>query len=249
MAKDLPYFKFYCSEWSDGDISLEDMNIQGLFINVCAYYWSNEGVLTLSKCMKKFKLVPETDFKVLIESNIIKVDSNDNIIINFLNEQLQERDRQSVINKINGSKGGRPTQNKAKNNPKETENKPNGFISLTETITETEPKQKAIREEEKREEEKRKEDIHSLRLFVSQNLPNVSKMKTQLTNENCIDLIAKFERPLIKEKLLAMENTAKLSTKNLSVYLTLINWCSKENKPTQQTQSNVSPPSQYKRHE
>lgn len=171
MAKDLPYFKFYCSEWSDGDISLEDMNIQGLFINVCAYYWSNEGVLTLSKCMKKFKLVPESDFKVLIKSNIIKVDNNDNIIINFLNEQLQERDRQSIINKINGSKGGRPPQNKPKNNQIETENKPNGFISLTETITETEPKQKAIREEKKRKEEIRKEENKKEKIdFAKQNL-------------------------------------------------------------------------------
>ena len=158
MAKDLPYFKFYCSEWSDGDISLEDMNLQGLFINICAYYWSNEGVLTLSKCMKKFKLVPESDFKILIESLIIKIDSSDNIIINFLNEQLQERDKQSIINKINGSKGGRPPQNKPKENQKETENKPNGYNSLTETITETEAKQKAIREEEKRREKKREED-------------------------------------------------------------------------------------------
>jgi hypothetical protein len=249
MAKDLPYFKFYCSEWSDGDISLEDMNIQGLFINVCAYYWSNEGVLTLSKCKKKFKLVPESDFKVLIESNIIKVDSNDNIVINFLNEQLQERDRQSVINKINGSKGGRPSQNKPKDNQTETEEKPNGFVSLTEPITETEPKQKAIIEEEKREEEKREENIHPLRLFVSDNFPNVSKMKTQLTNENCIELIERFKKPLIHEKLLAMENTAQLTKKNLSVYLTLINWCSKEIKttPLLQTDKPVHTPNPKKR--
>ena len=33
MAKDLPYFKFFCSEWNDGDITLEDFNLQGLFIN------------------------------------------------------------------------------------------------------------------------------------------------------------------------------------------------------------------------
>lgn len=251
MAKDLPYFKFYCSEWSDGDISLEDMNIQGLFINVCAYYWSNEGVLTLSKCKKKFKLVSDKDFNTLIESNIIKIDSNDNIIINFLNEQLQERDKQSLINKINGSKGGRPPQNKPKDNPIETETKPNGYISLTETITETEPKQKAIREEEKREEEKR-EEIHTLRLFVSDNFPNVSKMKTQLTNENCIDLIKRFDKKLIHEKLLAMENTAQLTKKNLSVYLTLINWCSKEVKsPTQQLPLNNIPfvPNQKKQYE
>ena len=49
MAKDLPYFKFFCSEWNDGDITLESYKIQGLFINVCSYYWSNECDLSLIK--------------------------------------------------------------------------------------------------------------------------------------------------------------------------------------------------------
>ena len=47
MAKSLPYFKFFCSEWSDGDITLEDYQTQGLFINICAYYWSNECIVEL----------------------------------------------------------------------------------------------------------------------------------------------------------------------------------------------------------
>jgi len=93
-------------------------------------------------------------------------------------------------------------------------------------------------------------EIHPLRLYVSQNFTNVSKLKTQLTNKQCIDLLKEFGNKLIDEKLKAMENTAQLTKKNLSVYLTLVNWCSKETKstlPTQQT--NVSPPSQYKKHE
>jgi len=112
---------------------------------------------------------------------------------------------------------------------------------------------KIEKEEEKEEEkEKEKEDIHALRLYVSENFPNVSKMKNQLTNENCIELVTKFGSTLIRDKLLAMENTAQLTKKNLSVYLTLINWCSKDIKQSQlpiQQQVKVSPPSPYKRHE
>ena len=55
MAKDLPYFKFFCSEWNDGDITLEDYETQGLFINICSYYWSNECDITFTKLKKKFK--------------------------------------------------------------------------------------------------------------------------------------------------------------------------------------------------
>jgi len=85
MAKDLPYFKFFCSEWSDGDITLEDYETQGLFINICAYYWSNECVLELSKLKKRFK-ENAVLIELLINNNLIKV--NDNIVfINFLNEQ------------------------------------------------------------------------------------------------------------------------------------------------------------------
>ena len=62
MAKDLPYFKFFCSEWSDGDITLEDFETQGLFINICAYYWSNECIVSLDKVNKKFKLCSEKCF-------------------------------------------------------------------------------------------------------------------------------------------------------------------------------------------
>ena len=55
MAKQLPYFKFFVSEWSDGDITIEDYNIQGLFINICSYYWSKECELSTKILYKRFK--------------------------------------------------------------------------------------------------------------------------------------------------------------------------------------------------
>jgi len=100
MAKDLPYFKFFCSEWSDGDITLETYETQGLFINICAYYWSNECVLELSKLKKRFRNDAEL-VDLLIENNLIKV--NDGyVVINFLNEQKFERNEQSKVKSIGG---------------------------------------------------------------------------------------------------------------------------------------------------
>ena len=55
MAKDLPYFKFFCSEWNDGDITLETYEHQGLFINICSYYWSNECNVNFDKLLKRFR--------------------------------------------------------------------------------------------------------------------------------------------------------------------------------------------------
>lgn len=142
MAKDLPYFKFFCSEWTDGDITLESLEVQGLFINICSYYWSNECDVNLDKLKKKFR-GQEKKIDLLIGTGIIKIKSNlGEVIINFLDEQRSERNVKSKVNSLNGAKGGRPKK------PIESENKPNALNSLSET--------KGIkkRREEKREEEK-----------------------------------------------------------------------------------------------
>ena len=141
MAKELPYFKFFVSEWADGDITLEEFDTQGLFINLCAYYWSNDCSITLTKAKKKFKHCRPECFNELIDSGIIKLES-DLIVINFLVDQLLEREAKSIQNSINGKKGGRPKKRS------KTEKKPNGFNSLSETKA----KQKPLREEKRRKE-------------------------------------------------------------------------------------------------
>ena len=144
--KELPYFKFYTNEWITGDITFLDYEAQGLFINLCAYYWSKDATLTLKNAKRKFSDVNENCFDQLIESDIIKI-NEDKIIIKFLDEQRGERGKLSETNSINGSKGGRPKKQI------ETEIKPTALFIESETIT------KKSNIEEKREEEKRKEEI------------------------------------------------------------------------------------------
>ena len=47
MAKGLPYFKFTPSEWLTGNICFEPLEVQGLFINICALYWQRDGQLSI----------------------------------------------------------------------------------------------------------------------------------------------------------------------------------------------------------
>lgn len=102
MAKELPYFKFFVSEWNDGDITLESFHIQGLFINVCSYYWSKECDLDLETLNKKFRHNVK-DIQELIETDLVKI-TNDKISIDFLDEQQQERGKLSKQNSVNAKK-------------------------------------------------------------------------------------------------------------------------------------------------
>lgn len=87
MSIKLPYFKFFSGEWLNGDITLEDYELQGLFISICAYYWHRDCDVTYEQLVKKFRsnricdLVPE----------FIQVDDNDEVVsIEFLEEQFGE---------------------------------------------------------------------------------------------------------------------------------------------------------------
>ena len=57
--KELPYFKFYCNEWITGNITFLDYETQGLFINLCAFYWSKNGSLKLNHAKLKFNRIKQ----------------------------------------------------------------------------------------------------------------------------------------------------------------------------------------------
>lgn len=151
MAKELPYFKFYTSEWLDGDITIEDLETQGLFINICALYWSKEGEVYIDKLIKRFRYAGEDCFKPLIDEGFIYVNEDGKINISFLDEQMKERVKTSKTNSLNGSKGGRPKKQV------KSEIKPPALFSESQ-IKANESNKEERRGEEKREEEKR-EDI------------------------------------------------------------------------------------------
>lgn len=132
MAKELPYFKFYVNEWINGDITLETLEVQGTFINVCAYYWSKECNVSKDTLFKKFRNEAE-NINILLASKVIKF-KGDTVVISFLDEQLQSKEVQIITNRRNGALGGRPRK-------EETKEKPNGLIfanrNESEPITET----------------------------------------------------------------------------------------------------------------
>ena len=94
MAKDLPYFKFYCSEWDNGNVTLCSLEAQGLFVNLCSLYWQKEGKLDLSMADQKVLSLNKVASKELQDRKIFRVVKR-KIVIGFLNEQLQERAKTS----------------------------------------------------------------------------------------------------------------------------------------------------------
>lgn len=150
MAKDLPYFKFFCSEWSDGDITLESFEAQGVFINVCSYYWSNECKVEHKKLLKKFRGFEEV-INNLINENIFKVDNEQNVSISFLDEQQKERS--------NKSKGGKASARLRKDKKQQNVNRLSTEVQQNVNRLSTDPSTEAqLLREEKRREEKIRED-------------------------------------------------------------------------------------------
>lgn len=166
MSKRLPYFQFEPAEWLAGDIMFCSLAAQGLFTTIKALYWQKDCDLSLEQAIKRLK--NEELFEELISEKIIKINYG-KITINFLDEQWEKLSEKSKINSKNGSLGGRPKK------PIESEKKPNGYVSLSKTETET----KALRREEiiednnkKKKEKKSKEELTTNVVVDLKNQPN-----------------------------------------------------------------------------
>jgi hypothetical protein len=124
MAKELPYFKFEPAEYLTKNISFCSLSAQGLFINICSYYWQRNCKLTIDQVLKRLNYQEEVD--ELISEGIIDL-NGEFITIKFLDNQLVDVEKTSKQNSANGAKGGRPKK------PIESENKPTALIPLSET--------------------------------------------------------------------------------------------------------------------
>lgn len=161
MSKRLPYFQFEPAEWLAGDIMFCSLSARGLFTDIIALYWQKECELTIDQVKRRFNC--ESELEELISEKIIKIENN-NIIIEFLDNQLVKAIGKSKVNSENGSKGGRPKRIKEPNkNPNESEKKPNAFNSVIENESEKKP----IREDKIREDNIREDKIKANKVFTS----------------------------------------------------------------------------------
>jgi hypothetical protein len=167
MSKELPYFKFFSGEWLNGDITLEDYELQGLFINVCAYYWHKDGDTNFDQLIKKFR----TNNIVNLIPDFLECDEENGGIISiaFLDEQLGEfKIRKKKLSNA-GKKGARRK------------------AELKEQATLTPPLSDplAIREDKEEEKEKKKiKKIEDRRKDFATSLKDYSdKFSTDMINE------------------------------------------------------------------
>lgn len=86
MAKELPYFKFFVSEWILGRISDHSDKVQGAFIIAICHYWNKECKYNRIDFERK---IGKKRFKMLLDLKFFEVE-NEMIYIDFLNEQHAE---------------------------------------------------------------------------------------------------------------------------------------------------------------
>jgi hypothetical protein len=114
MAKELPYFRFTVQEWQNGDITLEGIEAQGVFINACCYYWLSDCSVTLEKLKKRLNTL-DSIVDRLVEVEIIKHDEKtDFISIKFLDEQFDMLSDMRKKRQKAGKKGGKQKSSNAK---------------------------------------------------------------------------------------------------------------------------------------
>jgi hypothetical protein len=89
MAAELPYFKFEPGEWQSGMIQLCSLESKGLFIELCCLYWTRLGDLPYALALQKLCHGNATLLQELENNQIYEIEGS-NIIIKFLNEQLNE---------------------------------------------------------------------------------------------------------------------------------------------------------------
>ena len=110
MSKELPYFRFYASEWLEGDITLEEMATQGLFTNIMAWYWKRDCEITkefISKRLVKDNQMLNECFEALFDAEIITINSDGLLVIDFLSEQHGSLSLISTKRSKAGRKGGK----------------------------------------------------------------------------------------------------------------------------------------------
>jgi len=104
MAKELPYFRFTSQDWQNGCITLEPMDVQGVFVNCCSYYWLSNCSIT--KAVLKLRLSGyEKQIDRLYEIGAIK-EGPEESYIDFLDEQWRLLREFREKKRIAGRKGG-----------------------------------------------------------------------------------------------------------------------------------------------
>ncbi len=105
MANELPYFRFFVQEFQNSKVSIESYQVQGVYLNICSFYWVNDCNLTLSILLKKFKNCKSV-INLLLKNEIIYHEKrHDKIEIEFLKNQYIILNEKRKLRQVAGLKG------------------------------------------------------------------------------------------------------------------------------------------------
>ncbi len=191
MAKGFPFFKFISAKWLSGSIVLEDLETQGLFINICALYWERDGDLAIDDINRRFK---NPDCLKRLIGYFIQ-ENEGSISIEFLDEQLVEADHVSTKNSENGKKSAL---------------KRAGLLENSTTVQRPFNKVKESKEEKKESKEEIKYDFISIdfeKIFLrwlDYKIARKEKYKSDDSLKTCYKKLLKFSNnnPSIAEKII-----------------------------------------------
>ena len=139
MAKELPYYQFEVAEYLAGDIMTCSLEAQGLFSIIKCLYWQKQCQLNTKQILKRYD--KEELLDELVDEVAIKIDSDGDLSITFLDIQYQSFKERRVKLSEAGRKGGSSKRE----------------ATLKPPLSEVKATPKHI--EENREEENREEDI------------------------------------------------------------------------------------------
>ena len=85
MAKENPWFKFEPAEWMFGRIQRQTPEVKAVFIDLICMYWHKQCNMSVEDAELDFG---SENILTLLSNKIIFEDEKDNIIINFLDSQM-----------------------------------------------------------------------------------------------------------------------------------------------------------------
>ena len=150
--KELPFFKFRPDDYIQGEITLCSETAQGVFMHICAWYWSKQCFIdkkTIERRIIKNRKEVGDAFQELLEENIIKVDKSGDFYIEFLDEQFDELQENHQKKVDAGRQGGLKSGEKRRSTSSSASAKPKQTSSNKEEEEDKEQEQDKEKEKEK----------------------------------------------------------------------------------------------------
>ena len=111
MPKALPFFKFDADSWLTGKIQLLSAQEKGIFIDLLARIWKENGVLknteVLHRLIRVQKATLSKSFEAFFQLGIME-EKDGFLRVKFIDEQLEQRREYIEAQREIGRRGGRP---------------------------------------------------------------------------------------------------------------------------------------------